>query len=110
MKITKQKLKQIIKEERRKLMTESYTNTTAGTLSIYDELTAAGLSEDQINDSQVGYLNGHSPEDPAIEDMLFNYYMDTNQIPYEYATGRNNTPDEWISMHWDDLESKGLGF
>ena len=85
-------------------------NLEPANLSIRDELTFAGLSYDQINDVEVGYLNGHMSEDSVIEDMLFNYYMDTQQLPHEYATGRNNTPDEWISMHWDDLEANSLGF
>ena len=102
MKITRKQLRKIIREA-------SVKNSLKG---IGEELADAGLSVAQVNAMEAAYKNmdGDIMEDDDAFDKMFNYYMDTAQMPYEYAQGKTATPDEWILMHWEELESVGMGF
>ena len=121
MKITKRQLRRIIKEAITTVSDEDFDRATmpgykgpqpSPQKSIDGELSAAGLSTPQINAMESEYkdTNGAIWGDDDAFDKMFNYYMDTEQMPYEYAKGRAGTPDEWILMHWEKLESTGMGF
>ena len=94
MKITKRQLRKIIREA-----------TVKNSLkSIPEELAAAGLSIAQIDAMEAAYrdMDGDIMDDDDAFDKMFNYYMDTDQMPYEYARGKTATPDEWIYEHWEE--------
>ena len=66
-------------------------------LTIYN---AAGLSTEDIN-NMPRYLAGIEDfyATPAF-DKLFEYFcFETNEMPYEVAKARTETPDEWI-LHY----------
>lgn len=122
MKVTKRQLRTIIKEAITTVSDKDFDKVTmpgykgpqpSPQISIDAELHAAGLSASQINAMQSEYKdinNGDIMNDDDAFDKMFNYYMDTEQMPYEYAKARTATPDEWILMHWEELESAGMGF
>jgi hypothetical protein len=71
---------------------------------IIDELTQAGLSDREISQMRrvwVGEADFFDYYDTY--EKLFNYYMDTEQIPYRFAKARDATPDEWMYEHWQHL-------
>lgn len=120
--ITKRQLRRIIKEAITTVSDKDFDKATmpgykgpqpSPQKSIEAELTAAGLSASQISAMASEYSdisNGDINNDADAFDKMFNYYMDTEQMPYEYAKGRTATPDEWILMHFEELEAAGLGF
>lgn len=68
-----------------------------GSTAVRDIYNAAGLIAEEISgmskyikDDNGGFL--HS----TAYDKLFNYFMDTNEMPYHVAKARTECPDEWI--------------
>ena len=82
-------------------------------LSIPEELAAAGLTPDEVawlkSEWHADGAQGMY-ENEVVFDKLFNYYMDTGEMPYGVAKARTATPDEWIADRWFELERAGMGF
>jgi len=110
MKITKRQLRKIIKEEKAKLIKESGIKRSL--VSIPEELAAAGLTAEEVNWVEKEWTTGAQDiyTNELIFDKLFNYYMDTGEMPYDVAKARTATPDEWMSDRWENLEDVGMGF
>jgi hypothetical protein len=102
MKITKRQLRKIIRE----------SGIKRSLVSIPEELTAAGLTAEEVNWVEKEWTMGAQDlyGNEVVFDKLFNYYMDIEEMPYEVAKARTATPDEWIAERWEDLEDVGMGF
>ncbi len=103
MKITIQQLRKIIRESM-----IDYSST-----SIPEELAEAGLTPDEIAWVESEWIADEAQglyDNQPIFEKLFNYYMDTGEMPYEVAKARYKTPDEWMYERWVEMEKAGMGF
>jgi hypothetical protein len=72
--------------------------------TVSDIYTAAGLVAEEIS-SMPSYIEGSSDDFlcSTAFDKLFNYFMDTNEMPYHVAKARTECPDEWILSKLGEL-------
>tara|TARA_R110002020_G_scaffold209490_3_gene415457 strand:+ start:821 stop:1150 length:330 start_codon:yes stop_codon:yes gene_type:complete len=100
MKITKAKLKQIIKEELGKVMGGESRE------SIY---LTAGLSPEEARTTEAALSDPNAFADfinTSAHDKLYNYFSDAGEIPYDIdsqSMSAERTPDEWIVDHLSEL-------
>jgi hypothetical protein len=100
LKITKAKLKQIIKEELGKVMGGENRESIylAAELSPEEAITAETAISDP--DAFASFIN------TSAHEKLYNYFSDAGEIPYEIdsqSMSAGRTPDEWIVDHLSEL-------
>ena len=68
-----------------------------GSTAVRDIYNAAGLIAEEIS-GMSKYTKDDNGEflHSTAYDKLFNYFMDTNEMPYHVAKARTECPDEWI--------------
>tara|TARA_Y100000034_G_scaffold117258_1_gene156497 strand:- start:665 stop:976 length:312 start_codon:yes stop_codon:yes gene_type:complete len=87
MKITKSKLKQIIKEELKSALLKE------GVDEVYK---GAGLTIEEIVEMP-HYINGSTDfYGTSAFQKLYTYYLDSGEMPYGVAKARTGDPDVWI--------------
>ena len=67
----------------------------------------AGLTSDEIEQMPV-FIEEGSGSDFIFTDSfekLFNYFLDTNEMPYGVAKARTGEPDTWILSYLHDLSA-----
>jgi len=71
-------------------------------IEIYE---SAGLTSEEIEQMHLFIEEG--PESDFIFtdsfEKLFNYFFDTEEMPYSTASGRDGEPDVWILDHLHNL-------
>jgi len=107
-KITKRHIRRIIREELVRELHDPLDPHAGGSKpnpevqSVFDE---AGLSPEEGIEVQ-GALSGDDTDwlSSSSYEKLFNYYLDSGEMPYGIAKAREGDPDYWIL---DQLEELG---
>ena len=80
-------------------------------INTLNESFVPGINEASYEDGVIEILNrypgaidalksGDFPEDPELMDELYNYFLNSDQMPYGTAKARDGNPEEWI---WDQI-------
>jgi hypothetical protein len=100
MKLTKTRLKQIIKEELGKAMAGESRESIYLAADLSPEEAIASEAAISDPDAFINFLNT-----PAF-DKLYTYFSEAGEIPYEIdsqSRSAERTPDEWIVDHLSEL-------